>query len=73
MDPDEKNSRRPIEEIGLCARCRFLRTQTTRRGALFFRCARADEDGSFVRYPPLPVLECVGHEPDPSDGFRGIE
>lgn len=36
--------------------------QTTRRGAIFLRCARADEDQSFLRYPPLPVLRCPGHE-----------
>ena len=47
---------------GLCATCRWTRTVTTRRGSVFYRCLRADDDPSFVRYPPLPVLTCPGHE-----------
>lgn len=35
---------------------------TNRRGSVFFRCARADTDARFVRYPPLPVLACPGYE-----------
>jgi hypothetical protein len=30
---------------------------------MFYRCLRADTDPRFVRYPPLPVLECPGYEP----------
>ena len=32
------------------------------RGSVFFRCARAESDARFVRYPPLPVLACPGYE-----------
>lgn len=47
---------------GLCARCRHLRTQGTTRGAVFFRCGRADEDDRFLRYPPIPVVACEGFD-----------
>ena len=47
---------------GLCATCRWMRTVTTRRGSVFYRCALADTDPRFVRYPPQPVLTCSGYE-----------
>ena len=47
---------------GLCDRCRWLRIQRTQRGARFYRCGRADEDATFQRYPPLPMLRCAGFE-----------
>lgn len=50
------------ERVGLCVDCRFLVEQGTKRGKVFFRCARADGDDTFSRYPPLPVLQCSGHE-----------
>jgi hypothetical protein len=48
--------------VGLCARCRQCRTILTARGAIFYRCARADVDVGFVRYPALPVVRCAGFE-----------
>lgn len=56
--------------IGLCGRCRHLREQASRRGSVFYRCARADEDERYPRYPALPVLRCPGHEPE-GDGISG--
>ena len=50
------------ESVGLCLTCRWVRPNTTRRGSTFYRCGRADTDPRFVRYPPLPVLACSGHE-----------
>jgi hypothetical protein len=52
--------------VGLCARCRHARTQTTKRGSTFWRCLRAETDARFVRYPPLPVRVCAGYEATPS-------
>jgi len=46
---------------GLCASCRFARTQESAKGSRFSRCLRADEDPRFMRYPPLPVRECSGY------------
>jgi hypothetical protein len=32
------------------------------RGAVFYRCGLAAKDSSFRKYPPLPVIQCVGYE-----------
>jgi uncharacterized protein YciI len=50
------------EAVGLCFICRWKRPSTNRRGSTFFRCARAETDPRFLRYPPLPVRACVGYE-----------
>ncbi len=50
------------EAVGLCFTCRWKRALTSRRGSTFFRCARAETDPRFVRYPPLPVRSCSGYE-----------
>jgi hypothetical protein len=47
---------------GLCASCGHARTQRSARGGIFWRCARAESDPRFLRYPPLPVTRCSGHE-----------
>jgi hypothetical protein len=44
MPSDRENSSPDPEKVGLCATCRFRRDQVTRRGSVFVRCARADED-----------------------------
>lgn len=49
-------------DVGLCFSCAWARRITNRRGSVFFRCSRAESDTRFVRYPPLPVKECVGYE-----------
>jgi uncharacterized protein YciI len=50
------------DRVGLCFRCRWKRVATNRSDSLFFRCAKAESDGRFVRYPPLPVRSCPGYE-----------
>lgn len=64
--------------VGLCAACRHVRRAGNRRGSVFYRCARAEYDPRFRKYPPLPVLRCIGYEHDgdasdgvPDDGDRG--
>jgi len=52
----------PERTVGLCARCRHARRQTTRRGSTFWRCQLAETDARFARYPPLPVRVCAGYE-----------
>jgi len=49
-------------KVGLCASCRWVRIVQNRRGSVFYRCLRADTDPRFVRYPPLPVLQCPGYD-----------
>ena len=56
---------RPDPRVGLCAGCRHAVRQPGREGAVFWRCALAERDPRFVRYPPLPVLACDGFETDP--------
>ncbi|HEY6110055.1 MAG TPA: hypothetical protein VIV56_14245 [Gemmatimonadales bacterium] len=50
------------DEVGLCRTCRWMLAVTNRRGSTFYRCARAETDPRFVRYPPLPVVSCPGYE-----------
>jgi uncharacterized protein YciI len=50
------------DAVGQCFTCRWMRSTTTRRGSTFFRCARAETDPRFVRYPALPVRDCPGYE-----------
>jgi hypothetical protein len=56
------DGRRVTDDVGLCGTCRWVRIVTNRRASTFFRCARAETDARFPRYPPLPVLRCVGYE-----------
>jgi hypothetical protein len=50
---------------GLCADCRHARRIANRRGSVFLLCDRAATDPRYLRYPPLPVIRCPGHEPGP--------
>ncbi|MBM3226090.1 MAG: hypothetical protein FJZ47_20165 [Candidatus Tectomicrobia bacterium] len=49
---------------GLCATCQHVKRTETKRGSVFFLCLRAQTDISFRKYPPLPVLQCRGYEPE---------
>jgi hypothetical protein len=48
---------------GLCATCIHKREITSDRGSIFYRCALADTDPRFPKYPRLPVLQCSGYTP----------
>ncbi|HVO22551.1 MAG TPA: hypothetical protein VMW56_02870 [Candidatus Margulisiibacteriota bacterium] len=52
-----------IVAVGLCAQCQHCRIGGNARGSTFYRCALADIDSSFTRYPRLPVLRCSGYDP----------
>jgi len=58
----EPPRQRTEPEVGLCACCSFARVQHSARGSVFWRCARADVDPTFPRYPALPVRACAGFE-----------
>lgn len=64
MDEADQRHAGERRQLGLCATCQHLRRQDTRRGTVFYRCLRADEDDRFMQYPPIPVLRCRGHEPE---------
>jgi len=45
-----------------------MRTVTNRRGSVFYRCARAETDPTYARYPSLPMRACPGYEPAAPSG-----
>jgi propionyl-CoA synthetase len=49
-------------EPGLCLTCRHAKLNQTRRGTAYLRCGRSAWDERLVRYPRLPVLDCIGFE-----------
>jgi hypothetical protein len=52
-----------VQQAGLCDRCRHQRIVRNSRGSVFSLCERSrTQPEQFVRYPPLPVLECRGFE-----------
>jgi hypothetical protein len=62
----------PPTALGLCATCRHARWIENRRGSRFLLCGRAASDPRYPRYPPLPVLRCLGHQaPAPEPGADG--
>lgn len=52
--------------VGLCASCINARTIENRRGSQFYMCELSKTDNRFAKYPPLPVLACIGYTPRPS-------
>ena len=63
-------SHSPLPAAGLCERCRHARRLASARST-FLRCARADTDPAFPRYPRLPVLACAGFEAAGADAAAG--
>ena len=51
-------------EPGLCAGCVHRRLLRSSR-SVFLRCALAEADPRFSRYPALPVRACDGFRPPP--------
>jgi uncharacterized cupin superfamily protein len=48
---------------GRCGGCAHALVNVTRRGTAYLRCGRAAWDDRLVRYPRLPVRDCVGFTP----------
>jgi hypothetical protein len=57
---------------GLCATCHYMERTETRRGSVFYRCLRAQTDLSFARYPPLPVWQCHGYQPQATEDAQDV-
>ena len=62
MDRDEHPDARR-RRIGDCVDCVHARVMQSAKGSEFWRCARADREPAFTKYPPLPVRGCTGREP----------
>jgi hypothetical protein len=61
--PDERRAlTEGLPRAGHCASCVHLRLLASKT-SVFVRCALAEEDPRFAKYPPLPVLACAGHQP----------
>ena len=48
--------------IGLCASCQHAQRIKSDRGSEFVRCGRAATDPRFIKYPRLPVTQCMGYD-----------
>jgi hypothetical protein len=46
--------------VGLCLDCTHARSIRSAKGSEFWLCERAKTDPRFKKYPPLPVLRCLG-------------
>jgi hypothetical protein len=57
--PDPHN---PRPDVGLCALCTHAAVIVSDRGSRFYRCERSKTDPRFPRYPPLPVVACIGYD-----------
>ena len=55
-----------VVRFGLCDTCVHQQIVRNTRGSVFSLCRRSREEPEFPRYPRTPVLECRGHETDPS-------
>ncbi len=55
------------DRVGLCLGCAWMRRIVSGRGSRFYLCGRHRHDDTFRKYPPLPVLQCRGFEPNPTD------
>lgn len=62
----DEETRRLLDRLtadpGLCRTCEHLCLLASPR-SVFVRCALADTDPAFPRYPPLPVVRCGGWRP----------
>jgi hypothetical protein len=62
-----------MSDFGLCSTCVHCRLIRARHST-FYLCQRSFSDARFPKYPPLPVLRCIGYTPGaPSTGGRLAE
>lgn len=53
----------PAPGAGLCETCVHVRIIESKRGSRFYLCELSQTDSRFRKYPPLPVLRCLGYSP----------
>lgn len=66
MKPAGADPDRPAPDPGLgglCPGCKHVRRIESARGSVFLRCTLASADPRFPKYPPQPVVRCLGHVP----------
>jgi hypothetical protein len=64
--PDQPDPR--LDSVGLCGTCRHGAVIVSDRGSRFYRCERSKTDPRFPRYPPLPVVSCIGYDEEACTG-----
>lgn len=52
----------PSPPPGLCGECLHARRIESAKGSVFWLCERARDDERLRKYPPIPVLRCVGFD-----------
>ncbi len=52
----------PAGPGGLCPGCANVKVVRSASGSVFLRCRLSSSDARFPKYPPQPVVRCVGHE-----------
>lgn len=62
MEESANNAKWEQLRVGLCVSCEHVRRVTSDRGSVFYRCARAESDAAYRKYPALPVVMCAGYE-----------
>jgi len=50
---------RQENKIGLCKDCRFHSLVRSNKGSDFHLCEYSKIDRAFVKYPKLPVFQCI--------------
>ena len=46
----------------LCEYCGYAKEVVSGKGSRFWLCSRSTTDGRFPKYPPQPVVKCIGFE-----------
>ena len=46
----------------LCRTCKHVREIQSPRGSRFLLCRLSQEDPRFAKYPPQPIVKCLGYE-----------
>lgn len=46
----------------LCFRCTHRKEIRNKRNSVFLLCQKSKKDDRFPKYPPQPVLRCIGFE-----------
>jgi hypothetical protein len=49
-------------QAGLCESCVNVQIVRSDRGSVFYLCRLSQSDPRFPRYPPIPVIACVGYQ-----------
>lgn len=61
-DNSSQDSLAKRRRLGLCADCINSRLVEAKLGALFYLCELSATNPNFPKYPPLPVLNCLGYK-----------